>query len=345
MKPAVLLLSLSVLVGACNKSQESAPEASPPPSTPVAEPAAKPAGIAVDAARLQLFGQLPKRIESTTNPVTDAKIALGRKLFFETRLSRGNDLSCNSCHDLKTFGVDHKPVSDGHKGQKGGRNAPTVYNAAGHFAQFWDARAATIEEQAKGPILNPIEMAMPSAKAVMAVLRKMPEYVDAFKVAFPGEADPLTYDNLGRAIGAFECTLVTPSRFDKFLAGDATALSDAEKAGFNLFVETGCTTCHNGVYVGGGFLQKVGMAKPWPREADLGRFTVTKQDSDKMMFKVPSLRNIAQTAPYFHDGQTATLDEAVLMMARHQLGKELNPEQVTSIVAFLNSLTGELPAN
>jgi len=303
----------------------------------------KPA-VQVDSARLGIFKALPPVMDSAANPISDAKVALGRMLYFDARLSKGQDVSCNSCHVLSHYGVDNQPVSDGYKGQKGTRNSPTVYNAAGHFVQFWDGRATNVEEQAKGPILNPVEMAMPDEKRVRAVIDSMPEYVEAFQKAFPGEKHPVTFDNLAKAIGAFERNLVTVSRWDKFLGGDQAALSDAEKAGLNKFLDVGCQTCHNGVYVGGSMFQKLGLAKPWDNVKDPGRFSVTKQETDRMVFKVPTLRNIEKTAPYYHDGSISTLDEAVRQMADHQLARTLSKEETDSIVAFLKALTGELPA-
>jgi cytochrome c peroxidase len=298
----------------------------------------------VDSARLGIFQALPPVMDSTANPISDAKLALGRMLYFDARLSKGQDVSCNSCHVLSHYGVDNQPVSDGYKGQKGTRNSPTVYNAAGHFVQFWDGRATNVEEQAKGPILNPVEMAMPDEKRVLAVIDSMPDYVEAFQKAFPGEKHPVTFDNLAKAIGAFERNLITVSRWDKFLGGDQAALSDAEKAGLNKFLDVGCQTCHNGVYVGGSMFQKLGLAKPWDNVKDPGRFSITKQETDRMVFKVPTLRNIEKTAPYYHDGSISTLDEAVRQMADHQLARTLSKEETDSIVAFLKALTGELPA-
>ena len=219
----------------------------------------KPA-VAVDSARLAIFKALPPVMDSAANPITEEKVALGRMLYYDPRLSKGQDVSCNSCHELNKYGVDNQPVSDGYKGQKGTRNAPTVYNAAGHFVQFWDGRAPTVEEQAKGPILNPVEMAMPNEKRALAVLDSMPEYVEAFQKAFPGEKHPVTFDNLAKAIGVFERKLVTVSRWDKFLGGDQAALTDAEKAGLNKFLDAGCQNCHNGIYLGGSMFQKLGLA-------------------------------------------------------------------------------------
>jgi len=302
----------------------------------------KPA-LTPDSPQLRIFGPLPAEIPSAANPLTPEKIALGRMLYYDPRLSRSQQVSCNTCHDLEKYGVDGEPTSEGHMGQRGDRNAPTVYNAAGHFAQFWDGRAATVEEQAKGPVLNPVEMAMPSEEYVLQVLKSMPQYVEAFKAAFPGQKDPVTFDNVALAIGAFERKLVTPSRWDKFLAGDASALTREELEGLQTFLEAGCQTCHMGVYLGGTMFQKLGLVKPWPKQSDTGRERVTKNPADRMMFKVPSLRNVTQTAPYFHDGSVASLEEAVRLMAEYELGKELTPAQVKSIVTWLGSLTGDVP--
>ncbi len=321
----------------------------PPPTTETAAPApsasaaATAKGVHIDHATLSAFGPLPKEMTSDKNLITPAKVELGRMLYYDKRLSRDNDVSCETCHQLDKYGVDHLPVSLGERKQKGTRNAPTVYNAAGHVAQFWDGRAADVEEQAKGPVLNPVEMGMKDAKAVEKKLSGIPGYVAEFKKAFPGDKQPVSFDNFANAVGAFERKLVTPSRWDQFLAGNDQALTDQEKQGFKTFTETGCPTCHAGVYVGGAMFQKLGLVKPWPDQKDQGRYQVTKKDQDKMMFKVPSLRNIAETAPYFHDALATTLPEAVHMMAEHQLGKTLDDAQVASIVTWLKSLTGPIP--
>lgn len=301
------------------------------------------AAVLLDSTRLAQFAALPDSMATADNPITQAKVDLGRMLFHETRLSRDHDLSCNSCHDLAQYGVDHAAVSTGAQGQHGKRNAPTVYNAAGHFAQFWDGRARDVEEQAKGPILNPVEMAMPSDRALLLELAAIPAYREAFARAFPGEKNPVTYDNVGRAIGAFERELVTPSRWDALLKGNQNALTASEKQGFNDFVEAGCVSCHNGAYLGGQMYQKAGLVTPWPDRSDPGRVGVTHQSIDSMVFKVPSLRNIAMTGPYFHNGRTASLEEAVRMMGHYQLGRELTDAQVRSIVTYLHTLTGTLP--
>jgi cytochrome c peroxidase len=239
--------------------------------------------------------------------------------------------------------VDGNPTSTGFKGQKGDRNSPTVYNAAGHLAQFWDGRAADVEAQAKGPVLNPVEMAMPAEKHVVAVLKSMPEYVAAFKKAFPNDKDPVSYDNMAMAIGAFERKLVTPSRWDKFLRGDQGALTVAEKVGFNDYMDAGCAACHSGTYLGGNQYQRLGAVRSWPDASDPGREKVTKNESDRLVFKVPSLRNIAKTGPYFHSGKVKSLDESISLMARYQLGKTLPPEKVASIATFLGALSGDIP--
>jgi cytochrome c peroxidase len=298
----------------------------------------------IDAAKLQPFQPLPAVMASTSNSITEEKVTLGRMLYYEPRLSKSQQISCNSCHFLDKYGMDGQPNSDGHKGQVGNRNAPTVYNAAGHLAQFWDGRAKDVEEQAKGPIMNPIEMAMDTEEGVIVVLKSMPEYVAAFKTVFPGEKDPVTYDNMAKAIGAFERKLTTPSRWDKFLGGDQNALTADEKAGFNAYVEAGCQTCHSGAYVGGGSYQKLGMVKAWPDTSDPGREKVTKSEADRLVFKVPSLRNIDKTGPYYHNGKVATLNEAVASMAEYQLGKALSDTQVKSIITWLGTLTGDMPA-
>ncbi|MGB9605539.1 MAG: cytochrome-c peroxidase, partial [Bryobacteraceae bacterium] len=299
----------------------------------------------VDPAKLKLFQPLPAVAAGPSGPPSEELISLGRMLYYDPRLSKSQKISCNSCHDLNKYGVDNQPTSDGHKGQKGDRNSPSVYNAALQFAQFWDGRAAHVEEQAKGPVLNPVEMAMPSDKLVIAVLKSIPEYVQAFRRAFPSDEDPVTMDNVARAIGAFERKLLTPARWDKFLAGDAQALTPQEKTGLNAFLDAGCQTCHSGVLLGGDMFQRLGAAKPYPDQSDLGRYRVTKRDADRMVFKVPPLRNVEKTAPYFHTGKVATLEEAVQQMAEYQLGKSLSRREIESIVTFLRSLTGEIPAD
>ena len=288
------------------------------------------------------------------NPMSAAKVALGKQLFFDPRLSVNGTVSCNSCHNVMSSGTDNRSVSVGVGGQKGGRSAPTVWNAAFLTAQFWDGRAATLEDQAKGPILNPIEMGMPNEQAVIDRLSKIPGYVAQFDDVFGGK---LSYDNVAKAIAAYERTLLTPnSAFDLYMKGDKEALSSAAERGMKTVRDVGCTACHTGpdfagpkMPMGQGFYQKfptfagTEYEKKYRLADDLGRYTVTKSDGDRNMWRVPSWRNVALTAPYFHNGSVATLDEAVRVMAKTQLDKNLSDRQVKDIVAFLNSLTGEFP--
>lgn len=342
MKTRIALAAGLLLASGCSKGDPETPKAEAPTAEAPAEVKA-PAKPAFDRAVLAAFAPLPKAVEAEGRPLTEARIDLGRMLYYENRISKNHDLSCNSCHQLDAYGVDGQATSPGHKKQLGARNSPTVYNAAGHVAQFWDGRAADVEEQAKGPVLNPIEMGMPDEGAVLRVLRSMPGYAEAFAKAFPGEAEPITYDNFALAVGAFERKLLTPGRWDAFLEGDDAALTDAEKAGLTAFVQTGCTTCHSGTYLGGHMYQKLGLVEPWPDQKDQGRFEVTGKDADRMMFKVPSLRNVARTGPYWHDGSEPDLKKAVIAMGKHQLGKQIDDATADSIVTFLEALTGELP--
>lgn len=289
-----------------------------------------------------VFAPLPKQADSISNPITAEKVALGKRLYNDKILSISKDLSCASCHNLTTYGVDNKPTSDGHKGQKGNRNSPTVYNAALHSTQFWDGRAIDVEEQALGPVLNPLEMSMPSENEVVTRLKAAPDYARMFEVAFPGESEPITFKNMGRAIGAFERMLITPSKFDKFLVGDDKALNENEIRGLRTFRDVGCVACHSGATLGGQMFQKLGLVKPYETK-DLGRYEVTKKEVDKFIFKVPSLRNIDKTAPYFHDGSIKTLEEAIKLMAYHQLARTLSDQEVSDIVVFLKTLSGSIP--
>lgn len=301
------------------------------------------ASAAFNPRLLRRFKPARELITSASNRVTEAKVELGRMLFFDTRLSLGRDLSCNSCHDLARYGVDGRVTSRGHLGQFGTRNAPSVYHAAASIAQFWDGRAATVEEQATFPLLNPREMAMPTPSAVVERLEALPGYVGAFERAFPDSAPSLTFEHAAQAIGAFERRLGTRSRWDAYLDGDGTALSPAEIDGLKVFTNVGCLVCHTGELLGGNSYQKLGVATPWPDQNDQGRFAVTSDPTDRMHFKVPTLRNIAMTAPFFHDGSASTLPNAVRLMGRYQLGVELPDEDVGAIVTWLATLTGDLP--
>lgn len=270
-----------------------------------------------------------------------AVVELGRMLWFEPRLSRDQTLSCNSCHDLQTWGVDGKAVSTGHQGKQGRRNTPSVYNAGDRFVQFWDGRAHTLEDQAPGPIHNPDEMALP-AEEVISRLAAIPEYRQRFDAAF-GAPNSISMEHVADAIAAFERGLVTTGRWDRYLAGDAAALAPAEIAGLRVFLNVGCVSCHTGPQVGASMFQTAGVMEPWPDQTDQGRFEITGKATDKMVFRVPSLKNVAHTGPYFHDGSVVKLDDAIRRMARVQLGVPLDDDEVTALVAFLGALSGDIP--
>ena len=332
----------AALVGCPEQKTDTHATSEPSKPAVTAAATAKPAAVDIDPALVKAFGALPDVFESKENPVTEEKVSLGKELFYDVRIGSG-DVSCNSCHGLDTYGVDNKKVSEGHKKKLGTRNSPSVYNAAGHFVQFWDGREPTVEAQALKPILNPDEMAMPAEKDVLAAIKKDATYAEKFKKAFPGDKDPVSFANLAKAIGAFERKLVTPAKWDRFAKGDKTAMSADEKAGFKKFVEVGCVSCHTGPQFGGIMYQKLGLVIPWPKQDDLGRFKVTNKEEDKMMFKVPSLRNIEKTAPYFHDGSSSDLGEVTKLMAKHQLGKDISDADTASISTFLKALTGDIP--
>jgi cytochrome c peroxidase len=270
------------------------------------------------------------------------RIELGQKLFFDQRLSRSGSIACNSCHNLARGGSDNLKSSIGHKWNIGPINSPTVLNAKYNLAQFWDGRAKDLREQAGGPIANPGEMASTHPIAIQA-LGSIPEYVTWFNAAYDDTG--VTIDNVKDAIASFEETLVTPdSRFDQWLKGDDKALSAQELKGYELFKVKGCAGCHNGPAVGGGSFQKFGLVQPYEKDTTtLGRYGVTKVETDKFVFKVPTLRNVALTYPYFHDGSVWTLEEAVDTMAKHQLGLTLTKEENGALVAFLKTLTGKQP--
>ncbi len=268
-------------------------------------------------------------------------------LYFDPRLSVSHAISCSSCHNVGLGGADVQETSIGHGWQRGDRNAPTVFNAVFNTAQFWDGRAKDLEQQAGGPLVNPIEMASPP-EHVVEQLAGIPGYVAAFKNAFPGEPQPVTLPNVEKAIAVFEATLITPNApFDRYLKGDASALSDTQKQGLQLFVDTGCAACHSGINLGGGMYAPFGVVENPGAELlppnDKGRFTVTKSVSDEYVFKVPTLRNIALTAPYFHTGRSWDLRQAVAVMGATQLGKQLTTEEAEKVAIFLESLTGEQP--
>ncbi|MCB0806449.1 MAG: cytochrome-c peroxidase [Bacteroidales bacterium] len=336
----VLLFLMSViLISACNQ--------------PAEQKSDEKAGYsAEDSALLKnaqaLFQPLPEVAEDPSNPLSPEKIALGKTLYYDKRLSKDENISCNSCHNLETFGVDNEPTSEGDAGERGDRNSPTVLNAALHFVQFWDGRAKDVEEQAGGPIVNPVEMGIPSEEFLVEKLNGIEEYQPKFAAAFPDEENPLTYDNVEKAIGAFERTLMTRSPFDDYLEGNVEALTAQQRTGLKSFMDAGCTTCHMGVLLGGSMYHKFGIFDDYwehtkSEKIDEGLATVTGEESQKFMFKVPSLRNVDKTFPYYHDGSVAELGEAIDIMAKTQLGKELTDQEIADIGAFLSSLTGEVP--
>lgn len=349
--PTWRLLPLALLVAGCGR--EAAPPAvtaaapaNPPPA------AAAQAGPAADPALLKqaqaLFQPIPdKAPDPAGNPVTPEKVALGKMLYFDGRLSSSGVISCNSCHNVGMGGIDGVPTSIGHGFQKGPRNAPTVYNAVFNVAQFWDGRAEDLKAQAKGPVQAGVEMNN-KPEVVEATLKSMPGYVTAFQSAFPGESSPVSFDNMAKAIEAFETTLITPGApFDAFLKGDAHALTADQQAGLKLFMDKGCSSCHNGINLGGQAYFPFGVVHK-PSDAvrpagDRGRYAVTKSEGDDYVFRAAPLRNIAATAPYFHSGNVWKLQEAVTIMGDAQLGATLTPDEAEKIHLFLHALTAPIP--
>lgn len=295
-----------------------------------------------------IFRPIPKKSPvSDRNPATRAKVELGKKLFFDPRLSASYLISCNTCHNVGLGGADLQETSIGHGWQKGPRNAPTVLNAVFNIAQFWDGRAADLAAQAKGPIQASVEMNNRPERAV-ATLKSIPGYLQLFRMAFPGDKDPITFDNMAKAIEAFESTLLTPdSPFDKYLGGYGKALTARQEKGLRLFMDKGCSSCHNGINIGGAGYFPFGVLEAPDASirpaGDLGRFKVTNTSSDKYVFKAPTLRNIDLTPPYFHSGKVWKLKDAVSIMGSSQLGIRLTPDDDETIVAFLLTLTGKQP--
>lgn len=303
------------------------------------------AGSGVEA---QDFKPLPKSVPIIKdNPATSEKIELGKMLYFDPRLSSSGLISCNTCHNLSISGDDNLPTSVGHGWARGPRNAPTVFNAVFNVAQFWDGRAKDLKEQAKGPIQAAVEMNSTPELAVRT-LKSIPEYVKLFGQAFQGESDPVSFDNIAKAIEVFEATLLTPSsKLDQYLEGKKDALNKTEKQGLKLFTDRGCADCHGGVNLGGDSYHPFGVAeKPGanvlPPE-DKGRYTVTKTASDEYVFRASPLRNVAITTPYFHSGQVWDLEQAVKIMGNSQLGEEITDKEAMLITEFLKTLTGERP--
>jgi len=286
-------------------------------------------------AKTQL-GALPDVAENPANPLSEEKVDLGRMLYFDTRMS-ASDISCNTCHELTAWGIDAREdnaVSMGHEGQKGNRNSPTVYNAAFHTSQFWDGREPDVERQAIQPLINPVEHAMADHDAVVANLKAVAGYEPLFKAAFPEDDDPITIENVGKAIGAFERLLVTNnSPFDAFVGGDFSALTEEQIEGIGVYKNSGCITCHAGPSLGGNMKQKLGFKTPYKVDGKVHPDNGTE-------FKVPGLRNVAKTGPYLHDGSQADLTAVVKAMAEHQASSPISDDDAKKLVAFLESLTG-----
>jgi len=296
----------------------------------------------------KIFGPLPQAMVSEKNPITPEKVKLGKMLFYETRISVDGTVSCSRCHPIGLYAADGLRKSIGNSCKVNPRNAPTLFNAAGQVSEHWIGNRIDVEDQAKQSVIGPPSFGMPSYDAVEKKLKEIKGYAELFKAAFPADNHPVTVDNFAKAVGAFERTLVTPSRFDAFLKGETAALAGREKTGLRTYIGVGCITCHFGPYLGGKEYQKFGVLEPYwkytqSEPTDEGRYQVTKNEADKYVFKVPVHRNIAKTSPYFHDGSVDKLDRAVWIMGKIQLGKDLNTSQVGEIVTFLESLTGEIP--
>ncbi len=297
----------------------------------------------------QVFGPpLPKVMSSETNPVTPEKVQLGKMLYYETRVSVDGTVSCARCHPFGLYAADGLKKSIGNNSKVNPRNAPTILNAAGQIAAHWIGNRKDVEDQATQALVGPPSFGMPSYQAAENALKAIKGYPPLFQKAFPGDKNPVTAENFGKAIGAFERTLVTPSPFDAFLQGNVKALAKNQMQGLRIFMYMGCTACHSGTWVGGRMYRKFGIIEPYwkytrSEKIDNGRFDVTKKEEDKYVFKVPVLRNVERTAPYFHDGSVTRLEDAVWIMGKIQLGKDLTNEQKESVVAFLSSLTGTIP--
>ena len=310
------------------------------------------AAMAADDAALlvearQVFQPLPKDMSTADAPVTKERVLLGRMLFFDPRLTADGNVSCATCHQPALYGTDARPTSIGVKQRPHPRNAPTILNAPLAFVNHWRGDRESVEDQADQALKSPITSGL-EERDVVDRLSRIGGYAALFEAAFPKDPHPITVKTMAVAIAAYERTLITPSRFDDYLAGDVAALSPAARAGLQTFIKTGCAACHSGVGIGGGMYQKFGIVEDYwtatgSRTIDKGRADVTKDPADLYVFRVPILRNVAMTAPYFHDGSVATLPDAVRVMARVQLGTKLSDLEVNDIVAFLESLTGDLP--
>jgi len=296
----------------------------------------------------QIFGPLPETMPTEQNPITPAKVKLGKLLFYELRISIDGTVSCAKCHPISLYAADGLKKAKGNNCKENPRNSPTIFNVASQISEHWVGNRTSVEDQAKQAVTGPPAFGMPSYESVENILKGMKGYVALFQDAFPGDKYPVTIDNFAKAIGAFERTLVTPAPFDDFMKGNDGAMTERQKKGLKFFLDTGCMTCHFSPYIGGQMYQKFGVFEPYVKytkseKADEGRFAVTKNEADKFLFKVPVLRNVAMTPPYFHDGSVDKLGQAVWIMAKIQLGKDLSKQETDDIAAFLTSLTGRIP--
>ncbi len=335
----IIVASFALLLGACSSGESRPPVDRQASRAPAKALAGGPP--AMEPLRNEPVSPLPA---ARFDP---QKMELGRQLYFDVALSGDNTVSCASCHAFEHGGAEPRAVSTGIRAQQGPINAPTVLNSAFNFVQFWDGRADSLEAQAAGPVANPLEMGSEWAQ-VIEELKENPEYVARFAALYP---DGITQANVTNAIAEYERSLVTPSRFDLYLAGDRTALTEVEQRGYGAFKQFGCTSCHNGVNIGGGSFQKMGNRVEWfptlgreLTDADYGRFNVTHDEAHRHQFKVPTLRNVALTGPYMHDGSQTRLEDVVRIMGHYQLGIDIPPARIEEIVAFLEALTGEIPA-
>ncbi len=295
-----------------------------------------------------IFGSLPQVMTSEKNAVTPEKVKLGKMLFYETRISVDGTVSCARCHPIALYAADGLKKSIGNNCKQNPRNAPTILNAANQISEHWIGNRTDVEDQAKQSVIGPPSFGMTSYGAVEDRLKEIRGYTDLFKKAFPGDNNPVTVDHFAKAVGAFERTLITPSAFDAFVKGDRAALTAPQKRGLKTYIETGCITCHSSPYFGGQMYQKFGILEPYwkytrSEPIDEGRFVVTKKEADKYVFKVPIHRNVEKTSPYFHDGSVGKIEEAVWIMGKIQLGKDLDKSRIEEIVTFSRCLTGKIP--
>lgn len=341
---AMVLVAASLLSFACERKGDDPARgvSTGSPASVAASASAIPPAASIDPQQLAAFPPLLAKPDAAT---LDEAALLGRRLYFDVRVSKAKDVSCNSCHEVARTGADGKALAKGSGGATNRRNTPTIYNAALTSLLGWDARTTTFDDFVTGHLADAAIFGFSDEKGAVDRIAQLPGYTAAFKKAFPDAKPSVSAETVSKALLAFARKLVTPSRWDKFLGGDGGALSDEEKSGVNAFIAAGCTTCHAGKFLGATQAQKLGLAKRWPDPAgsDPGKFDVSKQEIDRGVWKAPSLRNVALTAPYLHDGSVPSLEEATRLMSRHQLGKELTESQVKAIVAFMKTLSGEAP--